>query len=338
MITPLVSIIVPAYNAERYLKNCIDSILRQTVTDFEVIIVNDGSKDATPQICDEIAKDDNRVRVFHQANGGVSSARNVGLDNAIGDWICFVDSDDSVDKYWLEKFTEHFLDADMICQGAILLIDGVKEYIRLKDCYAKGAERHEVLAYLASSRGSILNSLWCKCYKKSAIDKSKLRFLENCQMGEDLIFTIQYLLLTNSVKVLSYCGYYYQRDNSTLTKLKHNPTALLGWKKILFSKIDLLCNENRNNILFKSIAQNEFSYLAFCIIGNFKNVEKGVRIDFYNFLGEIRNYVSIGTMPFNRVIYYFDFLPLSIFDVLMRQYSSIYLGLRKLAQKKLYVR
>ena len=93
-ITPKISCIVPVYNVEKYLRRCVDSILNQTFTDFELILVDDGSPDNSPAICYEYAVKDSRIKVIHKVNGGVSSARNVGLDVAKGEWICFVDSDD----------------------------------------------------------------------------------------------------------------------------------------------------------------------------------------------------------------------------------------------------
>lgn len=91
---PKISIIVPVYNTERYLSKCIDSILSQSFTDFELLLINDGSLDYSGAICDQYAANDSRVTVFHKENGGVSSARNLGLDNARGEWVTFVDSDD----------------------------------------------------------------------------------------------------------------------------------------------------------------------------------------------------------------------------------------------------
>ena len=99
---PLVSIIVPVYNAEKYLNRCVDSILSQAMTDFELLLIDDGSKDNSGRICDEYATKDARVRVFHKPNGGVSSARNLGLDNAIGKWITYVDADDRCSCEYLE--------------------------------------------------------------------------------------------------------------------------------------------------------------------------------------------------------------------------------------------
>lgn len=100
---PKISVIVPVYNAEKWLRRCVDSILAQTYTDFELLLVDDGSTDGSGAICDEYATLDARIRPFHKPNGGVSSARNLGLDNARGEWICFVDSDNWMAKNSLES-------------------------------------------------------------------------------------------------------------------------------------------------------------------------------------------------------------------------------------------
>lgn len=133
---PLISVIVPVYNVERYLNQCIDSILAQTYKDFELILVDDGSKDKSGEICDEYVKKDSRIRVFHKKNGGVSSARNYGIDNAQGTYICFVDSDDWVDETYLEDMLKPG-DYDWIIQG-IKINDKYRIYKNefLKDKYA----------------------------------------------------------------------------------------------------------------------------------------------------------------------------------------------------------
>ena len=100
---PEISVIVPVYKVEKYLNECIDSILAQTFTDFELILVDDGSPDSCPALCDAAAEKDSRVRVIHKINGGVSTARNAGLAAAQGNWIAFVDSDDRVLPQFLEK-------------------------------------------------------------------------------------------------------------------------------------------------------------------------------------------------------------------------------------------
>lgn len=91
-----ISVIVPVYKVEKYIGECINSILAQTFKDFELILVDDGSPDKSGEICDSYAKKDNRIKIFHKKNGGVSSARNFGIDKAVGEWLCFIDSDDTI--------------------------------------------------------------------------------------------------------------------------------------------------------------------------------------------------------------------------------------------------
>lgn len=113
--SPRISVIVPVYNAEKYLTQCVESILRQDFTDFELLLINDGSKDKSGLICDEYAQKDQRVKVFHKENSGVSSTRNLGIDKAQGEYIAFIDSDDYVDSNYLSILTN--VTADLIVTG-----------------------------------------------------------------------------------------------------------------------------------------------------------------------------------------------------------------------------
>ena len=131
MRTPIVSIIVPVYNVEKYLHRCVDSILAQTFTDFELLLINDGSRDNSGAICDEYAAKDSRIRVFHKENGGLSSARNLGLKNVRGTYIIFVDSDD----YWLDLDSLSVLygvaskfDCDIV-RGEYIYVDDNDKYL-----------------------------------------------------------------------------------------------------------------------------------------------------------------------------------------------------------------
>ena len=115
---PKVSVIVPVYKAEKYLHRCVDSILSQTFTDWELLLIDDGSPDRSGEICDEYAKKDTRIRVFHKENGGVSSARNMGLDIAKGKWIVFVDSDDWCEPDYLVDF--FFVNVELSAEDMVL--------------------------------------------------------------------------------------------------------------------------------------------------------------------------------------------------------------------------
>ena len=127
----LVSVIVPVYKAEKWLHRCVDSILAQTMEDFELLLIDDGSPDRSGEICDEYAAKDSRVRVFHKENGGVSSARNLGLDNAQGEWISFVDADDILPEKALSDFLEFAsCDVDIICGRSVIFVEDVLEKIK----------------------------------------------------------------------------------------------------------------------------------------------------------------------------------------------------------------
>ena len=154
--TPKISVIVPVYNVEKYLSRCIDSILAQTFTDFELLLIDDGSKDKSGEICDEYANKDNHVKVFHKENGGVSSARNLGLDNAQGEWITFVDSDDFVNSDWLSYYAKSF-DVDLIVQGYQVIEADLSKSVVVGDCKrVNGDLRYDVLCYLAKKLCLIL--------------------------------------------------------------------------------------------------------------------------------------------------------------------------------------
>ena len=214
---PLVSIIVPVYNAERYLNRCIDSILSQTMTDFELILVDDGSKDNSGRICDEYAEKDARVRVFHKPNGGVSSARNLGLDNVTGNWITYVDADDRCSC----KYLEHLLaktdeGTDLILSYAVVC-DSLGENAEVYPEYRVDASNFERL--FVDSDMHWHTSPWAKLYRASIIYENNLRFNEMMHIGEDADFLFSYMLITDKIYVSSDTDYYYTCDVSgSLTK------------------------------------------------------------------------------------------------------------------------
>ena len=159
----LISVIVPVYNSEQTLHRCIDSILGQTYRNFELLLINDGSKDRSGEICDEYARKDNRVKVFHKENGGVSSARNVGLDNARGEWITFCDSDDHVSKEWLSNMLDNDTGCDLVVQG----FSTPMEYEPLNGdinrfCVYSGPIKDGLILLL---QRHILGYLWVKLFK-----------------------------------------------------------------------------------------------------------------------------------------------------------------------------
>ena len=204
---PKFSVIVPVYKAESHLYHCVDNILAQTVTDFELILVNDGSPDRSGEICDEYAKKDMRIKVLHKDNGGPSSARNVGLDNAIGEYICFVDSDDTIDNTFLENFGE--CKADITIQGFF-----VKRYEELKEEYWPITENicsrtdvwHMVdILYKAKNTGYLVT----RAFKRKIIEANGLRLNERYRVREDEEFIWRYMCKCKTFATVNKGAYHY---------------------------------------------------------------------------------------------------------------------------------
>lgn len=199
----MISVIVPIYKAEKYLRRCIDSILAQTYTDFELLLIDDGSPDRSGEICDEYAKQDSRVRVFHKPNGGVSSARNLGLDNAKGEWITFVDADDWVELNYLDNLLLSD-NADMVIGGVCCCSSG-----RLLEFDDKIYSGNALLNFINRNKGYKANPPWGNLLRSSLIKDKNIRFDEVIRFGEDAVFNLQYLCHCKLVCTTSNCDYNY---------------------------------------------------------------------------------------------------------------------------------
>lgn len=238
---PQLSIIVPVYNVEKYLARCIDSILSQPFIDYELLLIDDGSKDNSGRICDEYAIKDARIRVFHKENGGVSSARNLGLNNAVGEWVYFVDSDDELIEGCL----------DIICRN----LDNNKDallvgYVECDEdstiIYSPKSKRINELsidkAIAALYDSSFLNykylgyiTIWV--VKNSIIQANLIRFDESIAVKEDTLFVTEYLCCCqNKVGFVSEPVYkYYQRVDSVMGSLNEtfNPKYLTSYDAVV---------------------------------------------------------------------------------------------------------
>ena len=214
---PLVSIIVPVYNAEKYLNRCVDSILSQTMTDFELLLIDDGSKDNSGRICDEYSEKDARVRVFHKSNGGVSSARNLGLANASGEWITYVDTDDRCSYIYLEHLLSKVDEGTDLIVSYAVICDSMGETAEVYPEYRVNATNFERL--FVDSDMHWHTSPWAKLYRANIIYENGLRFNEMMHIGEDADFLFSFMLITDKIYVSSGTDYYYTCDVSgSLTK------------------------------------------------------------------------------------------------------------------------
>lgn len=215
--TPLISIIVPVYNSEKYIRRCIESLLKQEYSNIEIIIINDGSSDNSLLVAEEYLPKDNRIRIINQKNSGVSKARNIGIDNVTGEYICFVDSDDYVEHNYISNFYIGLQnDVDLVFQGLneIHLDKSVRRIIPDQGYY----QYAEVLNGIADINKHRMFGYVCnKLYKTSIIRKNNLKFPEDINLSEDRIFALKYLKFVNNMQVVSLSGYNYELQESGLT-------------------------------------------------------------------------------------------------------------------------
>lgn len=202
----LVSAIVPIYKAEKFVHNCIDSLLAQTYTNIEVILVDDGSPDNCGKICEEYAAKDKRVKVIHQQNAGASAARNTGMDHSKGERITFVDADD--------KVTDEFIETLMSKEGD-WIIGGYRDtnnnFCLLKEDYYSGKDSLEQY-FQEHQKYLYSNTIWGKLYSSSIINKYNIKFNSCLRFSEDLIFNLSYLRYCNTISLSSTTNYIYTAD------------------------------------------------------------------------------------------------------------------------------
>lgn len=214
----MISVIVPIYNVEKYLPKCVESIMRQTYADLEIILVDDGSVDGCGKICEEYARADSRIRVIRKENGGVSSARNAGLEAARGEFVAFVDADD----YLFEKTYEKMIgamaetDADMAVCAITVVVDGAQP-VRAEDDGARAVfNRKDAIYHLFDFDDTINLAVWNKLFKKELI--SLLRFDTDLSYGEDTDLLFRYLLSLKKAVKISYAGYVYNKRADSVTR------------------------------------------------------------------------------------------------------------------------
>lgn len=189
--SPLISIIVPCYNGKEYIEGCIRTLKNQTFVDFEVLIVNDGSNDGSDVILERMTKDDERFRILHKKNGGVSSARNLGLDKAKGQYITFVDIDDELYSDGLETMLKVInSDSDIVFAGYDSNEDSKKTNPRLTKPLSNKALASELFQ---PTYFTYIGYPWAKLYKRSIIEHSNIRFDKSISYNEDRLFTLTFL-------------------------------------------------------------------------------------------------------------------------------------------------
>lgn len=279
---PLFSVIVPIYNVERFVQQCIDSILSQTYGNFELILVNDGSTDKCPEICNVYAESDKRIRVIHKSNGGLVSARNAGVLAAKGEYVVYVDGDDWVEKNWLETLNNLIkkYNPDIINYGAYKSTDGKNENLKtanFEGFYDEMALKEEIVPYLLHDKRfsffsfGILPAIWSKAIKTDIL-KENICKEEKITFGEDVACTYSCIMQAKTFVATKECLYYYRQNRESMTK---------AYDSKRFERVKILFDYLNDNLIMKypELKEQYKYYQLFCI--------------FYAILNESKNNINV---------------------------------------------
>ena len=298
----LITIVIPVYNVEKYLDRCINSVINQTYSNLEIILVDDGSTDSCPKICDEYEKKDKRIKVIHKENEGVSSARNIGLKNATGNYITFVDSDDTITEDYIKVILENLNSEEILIFNYILKKN---KNTRVNYCNLNKITGIDDELINSLIRYHLLNSVTNKVYKKEIIDKYNLHFREDIICGEDFIFNLDYLTKIKTAKIIKKpLYYYYQNEKSIMHKKKGNK---LEQQRILNDYMYELFIKYKYDLSYmkKLYIDSIYSVIRFNIIHNIPNNESLKEIKEYVEQSKIMNIDEKSKLSlYDRLIYY----------------------------------
>lgn len=240
----MISIIVPVYNCIRSLPRCIGSIQSQALTDWELLLVDDGSTDGSGSLCDQFVTSDNRIHVFHKPNGGVSSARNMGLDHAQGEYVMFCDSDDWVEPEWGEQL--YLAAAEN--PGCLPVCNYYRSAPDCETINRKGQcqaieDRIAKEDFFSLNQYELLGIPWNKIFRRTILEENHIRFRPNLSLGEDLIFNLDYLhCLTDGFVFVNRPLYHYTIGSLDSLSSKYYPDLAGIYRKIYLRIKDELCS------------------------------------------------------------------------------------------------
>lgn len=289
----LVSIVVPIYKTEKYLEQCLQSLQNQTYSNIEVLLIDDGSPDNCPKICDEWCNKDSRFKVMHNKNQGLLKSRIEGIKRATGDYICFVDSDDYVEKDYV-KFLINEIRADGVdlCQcGCYRLMNDklfISRYCKSNKTYEQGKD-FDCAVELLDNKYNLYNACWNKIFKKDKLLKI-IEFLDpSIRMGEDLNLVYAYLCLCNKVRLIS--------NNLYVYRLNKNSISYGNYKKYFdqFKVIDqmtLISNNfnTHNRVILYYLQSFVFSGIYECLKSDLNKNDFNEFLDDEHILYYLNNY------------------------------------------------
>lgn len=276
---PLVSIVVPVYNVEQYLDECVKSILQQTYAKLDIILVDDGSKDTSPEMCDEYAGKDSRVQVVHKANGGLVSAWMAGVEVSKGEYLAFVDSDDWVDLNMIEELVKYTGDCkrEIICSNYIIEKESKSVYVKQSvepGIYERKDIVEKIHPYMMGMENRRIHCSRCmKLFSKALIAENMKYARKEITMGEDMNITFPAILDAERIVIMEEGYFYHYRLVESSMAHKYNP-KLYDNNKLLYKTLrgiaERKAKEGRpeeKELLLKGL-QKEYIFLLFYVLKN----------------------------------------------------------------------
>lgn len=296
-----VSVIVPVYNVEEYLNRCIDSLLKQTLKEIEIILVDDGSTDSSPQICDEYEKNNSNIKVLHLENGGPARARNKGIEIATGEYIGFADSDDYCHPEQFEKLYQNAKDNNSDIAMCSFFVDSVKGLepiiIPFQPLYNSNEEvKNKVIRCFYGEYVHGLNSLWIKIFRRSLLNDNNIRMDETLKRAEDMWFVFESLKVSDAFSYINDNLYYYYQNESSIMHNAQND-SYEHWvrnRKRLLKENEEFGFEIDKNLFYKDFIYKTIMFCRDKVKQNQKDIAASVLNDeFFKSVIKYDNYLPI---------------------------------------------
>ena len=306
---PLISIVVPVYNIEKYIHKCIHSILTQSYTNLEVILVDDGSPDNCPQICDEYAAKDCRIKVIHQKNLGVSGARNSGLKNATGEYVGFVDSDDWIHPKMYEEMLDVLIKENLDVVECQIQRSNKPIEIEKPFSYTYSVE-NQIEAFLRVIENQDF-SVWRRLYKKVVIKNLNFRL---GKIYEDVYFTTDLLLKVKKLAFIHYPLYFYFTGNKSITRETHSLKTLDSIEAAVYLQQQIY-DSSLKSVLFSTTQK----FIQQILLYNYKLLQLNPKLDQETFYrNKVRSLIKLNyTINSKLQVQAARFIPIRLYNFLL---------------------
>lgn len=335
---PTISVIVPVYNAEKYLEACIKSVLSQTFDDFELILVDDGSTDGSGKICKEYAAIDDRVKVIFKKNTGVSDTRNTGLRMASGDYITFIDSDDYIDATFFETAYSSMLwnNIELYISGIVVEFFQNEEIVRCdryeidseKCCDARTLLEESFISF----NQILINGPWCKFYQRKLIMENHIEFNIALSLGEDMDFNLQYISCVNRIYLDHNTFYHYRRGDNDSLFSRFRKDIFKIYKQVYGKMRKVVIQKECSRITVQRLDSNCVDLWIYALSHYFKHFEKTTKLEKMQLIKEVARDPIIKNYPLYKINGKRKAIFLPLFKV--HAYCLIYYLLLILARRK----